>query len=332
MHHHHHHHAENEKHAHTHGAVDPTIATTSRGIWAIKWSFVGLGITAVLQAAVFALSGSVALLADTIHNIGDAMTAVPLWIAFLFARRVATRRFGYGFGRVEDLAGAVIVLVILSSAIVAAYQSVDRLLNPQDVELVWAVAAAGAIGFIGNEAVALFRIRVGREINSAALVADGYHARTDGLASLAVVAGAIAIWAGFPIADPIVGLGISALIAKIVYDSAKTVFGRMLDGVDPEVLDNLEHEALHVQGVRDVTSSRARWIGHRLHAEVHLTASKDLSLKEAHELAKRVSHELAHAIPFLGEALIHVEPADHSDAGNNPTSAHKHDGPPLHSH
>jgi len=332
MHHHHHHRGENEKHAHTHGAVDPSIATTSRGIWAIKWSFVGLGITAVLQAAVFVFSGSVALLADTIHNVGDAMTAVPLWIAFLFARRAATRRFGYGFGRVEDLAGATIVLVILSSAIVAAYQSVDRLLNPRDVELVWAVAAAGAIGFIGNEAVALFRIRVGREINSAALVADGYHARTDGLASLAVVAGAIAIWAGFPIADPIVGLGISALIAKIVYDSAKTVFGRMLDGVDPEVLDNLEHETLHVQGVRAVNSSRARWIGHRLHAEVHLTADGDLTLKEAHVLEQRVSHALAHAVPYLGEAVIHVDPADQAGTASDQTSPHEHDGLPLHSH
>ena len=332
MHHQHRHHGEDEKHAHTHGAVDPTIATTSRGIWAIKWSFVGLGITAVLQAAVVALSGSVALLADTIHNVGDALTAVPLWIAFLFARRVATRRFSYGFGRVEDLAGATIVLVILSSAIVAAYQSVDRLLNPRDVELVWAVAAAGAIGFIGNEAVALFRIRVGREINSAALVADGYHARTDGLASLAVVAGAIAIWSGFPIADPIVGLGISALIAKIVYDSAKTVFGRMLDGVDPEILDNLEHEALHVQGVRAITRSRARWIGHRLHAEVHLTANGDLSLTQAHELKKRVSHALAHAVPYLGEAVIHVDPAEQAGTANDRTSTHEHDGLSLHNH
>ena len=260
------------------------------------------------------------------------MTAVPLWIAFLFARRVATRRFSYGFGRVEDLAGATIVLVILSSAIVAAYQSVDRLLNPRDVELVWAVAVAGAIGFVGNEAVALFRIRVGREINSAALVADGYHARTDGLASLAVVAGAIAIWAGFPIADPIVGLGISALIAKIVYDSAKTVFGRMLDGVDPEILDNLEHEVLHVQGVQAITSSRARWLGHRLHAEVHLTANGDLSLKQAHDLEKSVSHALAHAVPYLGEAVIHVEPAEQAGTANDQTSPHEHDGLPLHSH
>ena len=332
MHHHHHHDGEDKEHEHTHGVIDPSIATTSRGIWAIKWSFVGLGITAVLQAVVVVLSGSVALLADTIHNVGDALTAVPLWIAFLFARRAATRRFSYGFGRVEDLAGAVIVLVILFSAVVAAYESVERLINPRDVELVWVVAAAGAIGFIGNEAVALFRIRVGREINSAALVADGYHARTDGLASLAVLIGAIAIWAGFPIADPIVGLGISALIARIVYQSAKSVFGRMLDGVDPEILDNLEHEAIHVAGVQNITYARARWIGHRLHAEVHLTASTNLSLEEAHELGKRVSHALNHAIPYLGEAIVHVDPASEAGITHHRTPGHEHDGLPLHSH
>ena len=332
MHQHNRQHGEDGEHGHTHGVVDPSIATTSRGIWAIKWSFVGLGITAALQGVVVVLSGSVALLADTIHNVGDALTAVPLWIAFLFARRVATRRFNYGFGRVEDLAGVVIVLVILSSAIVAAYQSFDRLLNPRDVEFVWVVAAAGVIGFIGNEAVALFRIRVGREINSVALVADGYHARTDGLTSLAVFAGAIAIWAGFPIADPIVGLGISVLIAKIVYDSARSVFGRMLDGVDPGVLDNLEHEALHVNGVRSITYSRARWIGHRLHAEVHVTASGDLSLEEAHELGKRVSHALSHAIPYLGETIVHVDPVDQAGIAHHHTPAHEHDGLPLHTH
>ena len=219
-------------HAHTHGAVDPVIATTARGIWAIQWSFVILAVTATLQLAIVLLSGSVALLADTIHNVGDAATAVPLWIAFLFARRRASARFTYGFGRVEDLAGVVVVLIILCSAVVAGYEAVHRLLYPQPLERLGWVAAAGLVGFLGNEWVAVFRIRVGREIDSAALIADGYHARIDGLTSLAVVLSALGVWLGFPAVDPLIGLLITAIIVGIVWQSAKTVFTRLLDGVE----------------------------------------------------------------------------------------------------
>ncbi|MGH2426090.1 MAG: cation diffusion facilitator family transporter, partial [bacterium] len=208
-------------HGHTHGVVDPSIVTSERGIWAIKWSFVGLMITALLQVAVVILSNSVALLADTIHNFGDASTAIPLWIAFRFARLKPNPRFPYGYARVEDLAGAAIVLTILFSAIVAGYQAIDRLIHPRQVEYLWAVAAASVVGFIGNEAVAVFRIRVGKEIGSAALVADGYHARVDGLTSLAVLAGALGVWLGYPLADPLVGLGITAAILGIVWQSAR---------------------------------------------------------------------------------------------------------------
>ncbi|TIV42359.1 MAG: cation diffusion facilitator family transporter, partial [Mesorhizobium sp.] len=169
-------HGHDGPHGHTHGVIDATIATTERGIWAIKWSFVILAITAALQLAVVLFSGSVALLADTIHNIADATTAIPLWIAFVLARRGPTRTFTYGLGRVEDLAGIVIVLIILASALVAGYEAIDRLFNPQPVRFLGWLAAAGVIGFLGNEAVAVFRIRVGRQINSAALIADGYHA------------------------------------------------------------------------------------------------------------------------------------------------------------
>src|SRR5215218_6195965 len=213
------HHHEHEDHGHTHGAVDPSIATSERGIWAVKWSFVGLFVTALVQIIVVILSGSVGLLSDTIHNFGDAATAVPLWIAFALTRLGASRRFPYGYGRVEDLAGVVVVLIILFSALVAGYQAVERIINPQPVGLLWAVALAGAIGLLGNEAVAVFRIRVGRQIGSAALVADGYHARTDGWTSLAVVLGAIGVWLGYPLADPIVGLLIAAAILVIVWQS-----------------------------------------------------------------------------------------------------------------
>jgi cation diffusion facilitator family transporter len=214
-------------HGHTHGTIDPTIATTARGIWAIKWSFVILAITSLVQLAIVALSGSVALLADTIHNLSDAGTAIPLWIAFALARRPPSARFTYGYGRVEDLAGVAIVGVILFSAVVAGWQVIERLFDPQPIAFLGWVAAAGAIGFLGNEAVAVFRVRIGREIQSAALIADGYHARIDGLTSLAVVLGALGVKLGFPLADPIVGLVITTMIFGIVWQSASAVFTRL---------------------------------------------------------------------------------------------------------
>jgi cation diffusion facilitator family transporter len=157
-------------HDHTHGAIDPALLTTERGIWAVKWSLIGLAATAIFQGVIVVFSGSVALLADTIHNIADAATAVPLWIAFTLAQRQPSRRFTYGYGRVEDVAGVMIVLTILFSAIVAGYESLSRLLHPQSVEHLWAVAIASIIGFAGNEIVAIFRIRVGKQINSVALL------------------------------------------------------------------------------------------------------------------------------------------------------------------
>jgi cation diffusion facilitator family transporter len=319
-------------HGHTHGVVDPTIVTTERGIWAVKWSFVGLMATALLQVVVVYFSGSVALLADTIHNFGDAATAIPLGIAFLLARRKPTKRFTYGYGRVEDLAGVVIVLMILFSAIVAGYESIRRIFEPREVQYLGAVVAASLIGLVGNEAVALFRIRVGKEIGSAALVADGYHARVDGLTSLAVLVGAVGVWLGFPLADPIVGLAITVAILKIVWDSAKSVFARLLDGVDPDVVDEIAHAAGHTPGVREVTQVRVRWLGHRLHAELNATVDSDLSVAAGHEVAQALQHELLHHLQYLSGATIHIDPAEASGPDHHRVSAHEHDGLPAHAH
>jgi len=243
----HHDHGDDNTYGHTHGVVDPTIATTTRGIWAIKWSFLILAATAALQLIVVYVSDSVALLADTIHNIADAGTAIPLWVAFVLARRKPTQTFTYGYGRVEDFAGIVIVLIILFSALVAGYQAIDRLIHPHPVMHLGWLAAAGVIGFLGNEAVAVFRIRVARQINSAALIADGYHARTDGLTSLAVVLGAFGVWMGFALADPIIGLIITAVILGIVWQSAGAVLTMMLDGVErPTALASLHVEFVPV--------------------------------------------------------------------------------------
>jgi cation diffusion facilitator family transporter len=277
-------------------------------------------------------SGSVALLADTIHNFGDAATAIPLWIAFLLARLKPTRRFSFGYGRVEDLAGVAIVLIILFSAIVAGYEAVDRLIHPRPVAYLGAVAGASLIGFLGNEGVAIFRIRVGREIGSAALVADGYHARVDGWTSLAVLIGAVGVWMGYPLADPLAGLGITLAILVIVWRSGKAVFTRILDGVEPEVIEALAHAADHVPGVQAVTEVRARWIGHYLEAELNVAVPPTYSVTEGHRIAKEVHHQLLHHVPYLSRATIHVDPAGESGETHHRIPAHAHDGLPVHSH
>ncbi len=317
---------------HTHGAVDPSIITTERGIWAVKWSFIGLFPTALLQLIIVLLTGSVALFADTIHNFGDAATAIPLWIAFLLARRAASKRFTYGYGRVEDLAGVAIVLIILLSAILAGYESINRFFNPQPIELIWAVMLASIVGFTGNEIVALFRIKIGKEIGSAALIADGYHARVDGLTSLAVLIGAIGVWLGYPLADPIVGLIITFTILKIVWDSGKSVFTRLLDGVDPEVIDEINHTISHINGVQDVGEIRVRWLGHRLHAEVNIAVDPVLSVEEGHEIAKEVRHELLHHLKYLSNATIHIDPLNASGEKYHSIANHEHEDFPPHSH
>ena len=321
-----------DEHGHTHGAVDPTIATSGRGMWAVKWSFVGLLATALVQIVVVLLSGSVALLSDTIHNFGDAATAIPLGIAFALTRLGSSRRFTFGYGRVEDLAGVVVVLIILFSAVVAAYQAIERLIDPQPIGMLWAVAVAAVVGFVGNEAVAVFRIRVGREIGSAALVADGYHARTDGWTSLAVLAGAVGVWLGYPLADPVAGLLIAAAILVIVWQSGKAVFTRMLDGVEPEVVEEIRHAACEVEGVEEVSEVRARWLGHRLHAEVNVAVDPSLSVAAGHTIAREVNHRLMHHLGYLSGAVLHVDPIQEAGEEHHRIDSHSHDGLPTHSH
>jgi len=317
---------------HAHGGVDSSIAASERGIWAVKWSFAGLFATALAQAVVVLISGSVALLSDTIHNFGDAATAIPLGVAFALSRLGTSRHFTFGYGRVEDLAGVLVVLTILFSAGVAGYQAVERLFNPEPVGFLGAVVAASVLGFLGNEAVAIFRIRIGRQIGSAALVADGYHARTDGWTSLAVLLGAIGVWLGYPLADPMVGLLITVAILGIVFQSGKTVFGRLLDTVDPEVIDEIRRTAHHVPAVEDVTEVRARWLGHRLRAEVNVTVSPELSVADGHAVAKEVNHRLLHRLCFLEAAVIHVDPTWEAGEDHHRLVAHSHDGLPIHSH
>jgi cation diffusion facilitator family transporter len=319
-------------HRHLHGLIDPSIATTTRGLWAIKWSCAGLLATACIQFAVVALSGSVALLADTIHNVGDAATALPLGMAFLLARRRPTERFTYGLGRLEDLAGIMIVLIMAGTALVAGYEAVARLIHPQPVAYLDSVVAASIIGVVGNEAVALLRITVGKDIGSAALIADGYHARADGWTSLAVLAGALGVWFGYPIADPVIGLLITGVIFWLVWQSGRIMLIRALDGVDPSVLHELRHAAQHVPGVQTVTDVLARWAGHQLRADVSIAVAPALSVVEGHAIAKEVRHQLLHHVRYLRGVTIHVDPVDEAGELHHHIVEHAHDGLAAHSH
>jgi cation diffusion facilitator family transporter len=301
---------------HSHDAsdsIDGALESSAAGIRAVKISLLALGATALAQLLIVAVSGSVALLADTIHNFSDALTAVPLWIAFVLGRRAATRRYTYGFGRAEDLAGLFVVAMIALSAAIAGFESVRRLINPIEIEHVGWVAAAGLVGFIGNELVALYRIRVGRRIGSAALVADGLHARTDGFTSLAVLLGAGGVALGFPLADPIIGILITIAILAVLRTAARDVFRRLMDGVDPELVDTAETALSAEPGVRGVRSVKMRWIGHRLHADAELDVDPATTLTDAHRIAHEAEHTLTHAVPKLSTALVHAYPA-HSSA------------------
>lgn len=302
---------------HSHDAadsVDDTLESTAAGIRTVKISLLVLGLTALIQIVIVVMSGSVALAADTIHNFADALTAVPLWIAFALGAKPATRRYTYGFGRVEDLAGSFVVAMITMSAIIAGYEAIARLIHPQQIEHVGWVALAGLVGFIGNEWVALYRIRVGHRIGSAALIADGLHARTDGFTSLAVLCSAGGVALGFPLADPIVGLLITAAILAVLRTAARDVFRRLLDGVDPAMVDAAEQALAARPGVQAVRSVRMRWIGHRLHADAELDVDPALDLAQVHRIAHDAEHELTHTVPKLTTALIHAYPAEHGSS------------------
>ena len=302
--------------------VDSALESSAAGLRALWISLVVLGVTAAAQAVVAGWSGSVALLGDTLHNVADALTAVPLGIAFLIGRRAANRRYTYGYGRAEDLAGILIVVTIAASSVFAGYEAIRRLIHPQPVHQLGWVAAAAVLGFAGNEIVARYRITVGRRIGSAALIADGLHARTDGFTSLAVLVGAGGVALGRQWADPIVGLAITAAIALVLKDATQQIYRRLMDAVDPHLIDTAETTLRAIPGVREVSAVRMRWIGHSLHAEADLVVDADLSLLQAHEIAADAEHQLTHAIPRLTSATMHADPSTHIGAAEHPELSH----------
>lgn len=295
--------------------VDNALQASARGIRALWISLGILVATAAIQAVVVALSGSVALLGDTLHNAADALTAVPLAVAFVAGRRPPTRRYTYGYGRAEDLAGIVIVLLMALSCVAAAWEAISRLASPHPVTNLLAVAFAAVVGFAGNEFVAGYRIRVGRSIGSAALVADGLHARADGFTSLAVLLGVGGAALGWAWADPVVGLLITVAIALVLRQAAREVYRRLMDAVDPALVDEAERTLRRVPGVLSVGQVRLRWLGHQLRAECEVVVTPSASAVEAHEVTVTAEHRLLHALPRLSAALVHADPlaADGSD-------------------
>ena len=283
---------------------------------AVRVSFVALMVTALVQVAIVVLTGSVGLLADTIHNFADALTAVPLFVAFRLSRRPSNRRYTYGYHRAEDLAGVFVILMIAVSSVLAAWEAISRLIHPQPVSHLGVLFVAGLVGLIGNELVALYRIREGNAIGSAALVADGYHARTDGFTSLAVALGAVGVWAGFERADALVGLGISIAIFAVLRGATRQVYYRLMDAVDPAIVGQVETVAAASPRVVAVTAPRVRWHGHRLVADLDITVPGELPVSDGHSIAEDVRHRLLHAVAHLDDAHVHVDPDD----------AHAHDG------
>ena len=292
--------------------VDSAMEQDARGFRALKLSLVGLSLTATLQLAIVWLSGSVALLADALHNLADGVTSIPLWIAFTLIRRGTTPRFTYGYGKTEDVAGIIVVFVIFASACTAVYESLTRFLSPEPITHLGWVSAAAIVGFIGNEAVAWIRIRTGRQIGSAALVADGQHSRVDGLTSLMVLVGVLGTKMGFPLIDPLVGLLIALVILFIMWNSARSIWFRLLDAIEPEHLDRIRHVVLQTPGARSISRIRARWSGHRITSEIDLEVDPDWSIGDTAAFTKNLQNTLHQQLPFLGEAVVRCFPAQDS--------------------
>ncbi|MCY7400481.1 MAG: cation diffusion facilitator family transporter [Nocardioides sp.] len=307
-------------HAHdSNEAIQSAQESSSQGIRAAWIGLAGMATTAILQVFIVVISGSIALLADTLHNVGHAATTIPLVIAFKIGQRAASKRYSYGYRRAEDLVGLFISLIIGVSAAVIIWESVDALINPRELTNLWWVFAAGLIGAAGNELVAVYRIRTGRRIGSAALIAEGQHARADGLTSIAVVVGVIGVWLGFPQADAIIGFFIAAVILWILVSSLRITLRRLMDGVDDGVIDQITTTIADVPGVANVGRVRARWSGHRLEADANVSVDADLSVLDGHHLAERIEHDVLHAVAHVENVVVHLNPIV---GGHEPAELH----------
>jgi cation diffusion facilitator family transporter len=309
-------------HGHDHSVVDSEVVTNRRALRAVKVSTLALGATALLQFAIVAVSGSVALLSDALHNIGDAAGTLTLLVAFTVARRPSSDSYPYGWRRAEDLGGLVIVLAIAISAGLAGWESVRALLGEHSISNPgWAFAAAVA-GIAGNEGVARYKIRVGNQIDSPALIADGQHARTDSLASAGAAVGIAGAWLGLPVLDPIAGLAITLAIVWILFDVGRPVLRRLLDAVEPDLIAGLHDVATAVEGVEGVHDVKARRAGRAVLVQLHIDLPPELPLRDAHAIAELVRHEIMHHDAQVAAVDVHVDPAGEHDEAHRDTAHH----------
>lgn len=302
-------------HGHSHSTMDEELLTHRAAVRAIWISVIGLAATAAVQLAIVAISDSAGLFADALHNIGDVAGTFALWIGFRLSRRPASDRFTYGWRRAEDVAGLAIVVAIAVSAALAGWDSLSALLSGDHVvRNTGAAFTAALVGALGNEAVAVYKLRVGRRIDSVPLVADGRHARVDGLVSLGAAAGIAGAWLGFPAADPIAGLAITAVIVGILVHTGREVLARNLDAVDPSVVARIRDLASSVPGVGGVHGVRARHAGRSLLVQLHVDVDGTVPLADAHAIAEDVRHAIVHELPAAHEIDVHLDPAGDPEA------------------
>ncbi len=310
-------------HGHSHGIAGDAEMRTAEGITTAKWSSFGLLVTGLIEMGVFFVSGSAGLLADAFHNLGDISTTLAVWVAFVVSRRQANERYPHGYHRVEDLAGLFVLAVMAVSAFGAGYTSIDRMITGERPTHLTLSAIAAFVGFAGNELVAQYKARTGRRIGSVSLVADAAHSRTDGLVSLAALAGIIGVAAGFDRADGLAGLLITLVIIAVLVSTARGVLGRALDEVDPALTRRVQEVATAVPGVAGVHDVRLRWAGRALFVTLSVSLPPDLPLAEAHESAEAVRHALLHEIENLREIDIHMDPEGHGDPAHALTAHHR---------
>ncbi len=271
---------------------------------AIVTSSAGLTVTSLLELAVALLSGSVALLADALHNLGDVFTTVGIYFGFRMSRRVATTRFPYGYGRSEDLAGVVVVAAIWISAGVAFYQSYEKLVSGTPTTDLTLGMAAAVIGIVGNQIVARYKSRVGREINSAPLIVDAKHSLLDSAASAGALVGLVGVALGFPQADPIAGFAIGLLIVHIGIDAARDVADRLMDANDIDVTKAAERLAIAVPGVEAVGDVRARWLGREVEVRLAITLAPHLALSDASDICSQVERRVRSDLPEVRDVVV----------------------------
>jgi cation diffusion facilitator family transporter len=316
-------------HGHEHGRVDADLYGDRAGLRAVQISTAGMFLVAAIQFAIAIIGGSAGLFADALHNFGDVLTTVALWIAFVISRRATNHRYTYGYYRAEDLAGIFIVLVIIASAVAGAVESIQKLTSGNEPTQLFLSMAAALVGVAGNEILAQYKISVGKRINSVPLIADGQHSRIDGLTSLAAFIGLIGVAFRFRIADPIAGLIITVVILTVVYSTTRSVLQRLLDAVDPHIVPSIITIASEVPGVEAVNDVRARWVGHTMQVAMNIEVDPQLTLAKAHDIAEEVRHRLYHDIKGLSEAIIHTDPCSHSGDAHELTAHHRQEAQQL---